>query len=143
MSIRTASTVWNGTLMEGDGNMAVGSGAFDVPFSFKTRFGDEPGTNPEELVGAAHAGCFSMFLSATLTNNEFPPNSISTQAHVHFGSDDTGPMIEKIELSTQADVPGISNEDFQKYVQISKANCPISRALGAVPEIIVVAELSA
>jgi osmotically inducible protein OsmC len=142
MAIRTATTVWNGTLKEGSGNMAVGSGAFDVPFSFGTRFGDDPGTNPEELIGAAHAGCFSMFLSATLTGKDFPPNSISTEARVHFGRDETGPLIEKIELTTQADVPGISEADFQEYVEVSKQNCPISRALGAVPEFTVQAELT-
>ncbi len=141
MAIRTAHTVWKGNLESGTGNMAVGSGAFDVPFTFGTRFGEDPGTNPEELIGGAHAGCFSMFLSAVLTNNEFTPNQISTQARVFFGRDDVGPLIEKIELSTQADVPGISDDKFQEFVEISKKNCPISRALAAVPEISVKAVL--
>lgn len=141
MAIRTAETTWEGTLKEGNGNMKVGSGAFDVPFSFGTRFGDVQGTNPEELIGAAHAGCFSMFLSAVLTGDEFPPESINTVAKVHFGSDDTGPVIEKIVLTTKAKVPGVSAETFAEKVAISKANCPISRALAAVAVIEVDAQL--
>ncbi len=141
MAIRKAETTWNGTLTEGNGNMKVESGAFDVPFSFSTRFGNEKGTNPEELIGAAHAGCFSMFLSAVLTNNGFPPVRIHTVAEVHFGSDDTGPVIEKISLTTEAEVPKVSEEKFTEFVAISKQNCPISRALAAVSEIEVNAKL--
>ncbi len=121
--------------------MKVGSGAFDVPFSFATRFGDQPGTNPEELIGAAHAGCFSMFLSAQLTNAGHPPARIHTRAAVHFGRDDTGPVIEKIALTTEAEVPGIDDSKFQELVAVSKENCPISRALAAVGEIVVEARL--
>lgn len=141
MAIRTATTVWTGTLKEGKGSMSVGSGAFDVPFSFGTRFAEEPGTNPEELIGAAHAGCFSMFLSAQLTNAGFPPARIHTVSKVHFGRDATGPVIEKLELITEAEVPGIEAEKFAELVAISKQNCPISRVLAAVPEMTVDAKL--
>jgi len=98
------------------------------------------GTNPEELIGAAHAGCFSMFLSAVLSA-DYTPESINTVAKVHFGSDDTGPVIEKIVLTTKAKVPGVSAEEFAEKVAISKANCPISRALAAVAVIEVDAQL--
>jgi len=141
MAIRKAETTWTGTLKEGNGNMKVGSGAFDVPYSFGTRFADEPGTNPEELIGAAHAGCFSMFLSAQLTSAGFPPTRIHTIADVHFGRDEVGPLIEKLVLTTEAEVLGIDQDTFDELVAVSKKNCPISRALAAVKEFEVDANL--
>jgi len=132
MSIRTAETIWNGNLREGNGTMKVGSGVFEAPFTWGTRFSEDPGTNPEEVVGAALSGCFSMFLSAQLTGNKTPPESIHTNATVHFGRDETGPLIEKIVLETIAYVSGVSQERFDELVGISKQNCPISRALRAV-----------
>jgi lipoyl-dependent peroxiredoxin len=141
MAIRKAEATWKGTLKEGSGNMKVGSGAFDVPFSFGTRFADEPGTNPEELVGAALAGCFSMYLSAQLTDAGFPPTRIHTAADVHFGRDAVGPLIEKLVLTTQANVPGVDQAKFDELVAVSKKSCPISRALGAIKELEVHASL--
>ncbi|HLF90421.1 MAG TPA: OsmC family protein [Anaerolineales bacterium] len=141
MAIRKAETTWTGTLKEGKGNMKVGSGAFDVPFSFGTRFGDESGTNPEELIGAAHAGCFSMFLSGQLTNAGFPPTRIHTTSDVYFGRDDVGPLIDKLILTTKAEVPGVDQAKFDELVAVSKKNCPISRALAAVKEFEVYASL--
>ena len=120
MAVRKAEAVWEGTLKEGNGKMSVGSGAFSVPFSFSTRFEEEPGTNPEELVGAAHAGCFSMFLSAQLTNNEFPPTSIKTTATVTLGDND-GPFITNITLDCTAQVPNIDQAKFDELVAVSKA----------------------
>jgi osmotically inducible protein OsmC len=134
MAIRKAEAFWNGTLKEGSGNMKAGSGLFDVPFSFSTRFEEEPGTNPEELIGAALAGCFSMFLSAQLTGAGFPPTRIHTGSDVYLGRDDTGPLIEKLVLTTQAEVPGVDQAKFDELVAVSKKNCPISRALAAVKE---------
>jgi osmotically inducible protein OsmC len=131
MAVRSAKAVWNGTLREGAGNMKLGSGAFDGPFSFATRFGDEVGANPEELIGAAHAGCFSMFLSALLSGDGYNPTRIETNAKVHLGRDETGPVITLIELVCEAEVPDLSEEDFQEKVATAKANCPISRALAA------------
>ena len=137
MAIRTASAVWNGTLKEGKGRMKLGSGAFEGAFSFASRFEDGPGTNPEELVGAAHAGCFSMFLAALLTTAGYPPTQIRTSAKVHLGE---GPRITLIELETEAEVPRLDEKTFLDNVDKSKKNCPISQALTG-PEIRVTARL--
>lgn len=140
MAISKASAKWNGTLKEGSGSMKGGSGFFDAPFSFVSRFeGNPSGTNPEELIGAAHAGCFSMFLAAQLTKEGFPPTSIETTATVTLGD---GPTVTKIELVTDAKVPGIAQKVFDEKVAFSKANCPISKALGAIPEFVLTAKLS-
>ena len=137
MPIRNASAVWNGTLKEGHGFMKLGSGAFEGRYTFSTRFEEEPGTNPEELVGAAHAGCFSMYLSAQLTDAGFPPVQIRTRATVHLGA---GPRITLIELDTEAEVPNVDEKTFLEKVDVSKKNCPISLALTG-PEVRVTARL--
>ena len=137
MPVRTASAIWNGTLKEGAGQMKLGSGAFEGAFSFGKRFEEVPGTNPEELIGAAHAGCFSMFLSALLTKAGFVPTRIATNAKVHLGD---GPRITLIELDTQAEVPNLDDATFQEKVTEAKQNCPISKALASV-EIHVAAQL--
>jgi osmotically inducible protein OsmC len=137
MAIRNASAVWNGTLKEGKGRMKLGSGAFEGAFSFASRFEDGPGTNPEELVGAAHAGCFSMFLAALLTDAGYPPTQIRTSAKVHLGE---GPRITLIELETEAEVPRLDEKTFLDNVDKSKKNCPISLALTG-PEVRVTARL--
>ena len=129
MPIRNASATWNGTLKEGAGTMKLGSGAFEGAFSHATRFGDTPGTNPEELIGAAQAGCFSMFLSALLTKAGYVPTSISTSAKVHLGD---GPTVTLIELDTEAVVPNLDDAVFQENVAAAKKNCPISKALASV-----------
>jgi osmotically inducible protein OsmC len=117
--------------------MKLGSGAFEGAYSFATRFEEQPGTNPEELVGAAHAGCFSMYLAAQLTNAGYPPKQIHTQARVHLGE---GPRITLIELDTEAEVPNVSEQVFLEKVEKSKNNCPVSLALAG-PEIRVTARL--
>ena len=126
MTVRTSSAEWKGTLKEGSGLMKVGSGAYEGPFTHASRFATGPGTNPEELIGAAQAGCFSMFLSALLTKAGFPPTRISTTADVHLGE---GPTIHLIELTTEAEVPGISEAEFQEHAAAAKQNCPVSKAL--------------
>ncbi|QQR89746.1 MAG: OsmC family peroxiredoxin [Myxococcales bacterium] len=132
MTTRSATALWNGTLKEGSGQMKVESGFIDVPFTFASRFeSSDKGTNPEELIGAAHAGCFSMFLSALLSKDGHNPTVISSSSKVTLGRDDTGPVITMIELSTEATVPGLKDTEFQDYVAKAKANCPISRALSA------------
>lgn len=141
MAIRHANARWEGSLQEGNGRTTGQSGAFDVPFSFKTRFGDEPGTNPEELIGAAHAGCYSMALSGGLGRAGFNPDYVNTTANVHFGPVDGKPTIYKIELVVEASVPGIDDAQFQEIALATKDGCPISRALGAVSEIVVNATL--
>jgi osmotically inducible protein OsmC len=142
MSIRSAETTWTGTLREGAGNMKVGSGLIDVPFTFATRFGDEDGTNPEELVGAALAGCFTMSVSANLTKAGLTPGRLHTDAAIHFGRDDTGALIEKIVLTLAAEAPGATREQFDEAVAAAKTGCPISRALSGGPEIEVHATLA-
>ena len=136
MTTRTATATWQGTLKEGNGVMKVGSGLIEGPFTFASRFETGQGTNPEELIGAAHAGCFSMFLSALLSNNGYTPESISTTAAVTLGKDDTGPLITLIELETEAVVPGLGEDEFQELVATAKANCPISRALAATETVV-------
>jgi osmotically inducible protein OsmC len=137
MAIRTASAVWDGTLKEGQGRMKLGSGAFEGSFTFASRFEEGQGTNPEELVGAAQAGCFSMFLASVLTNAGYPPTQIRTSARVHLGE---GPRISLIELATEAEVPKVDEKTFQESVEKSKKNCPISLALTG-PELRVTARL--
>jgi lipoyl-dependent peroxiredoxin len=140
MAVAKAQAKWTGTLKEGQGSVKGGNGFFEAPFTFVSRFqGDSKGTNPEELIGAAHAGCFSMFLAAQLTNAGHAPTSIDTTATVHLGE---GPTVTKIELETVAVVPGIDSALFDEKVAFSKQNCPISKALAAVPEFSVNAKLA-
>jgi osmotically inducible protein OsmC len=117
--------------------MKLGSGAFEGAYTFKTRFEEEPGTNPEELIGAAHAGCFSMFLSAVLSKAGYSVKRIHTTAKVHLGE---GPTITKIELDTEAEVPGLDDKTFQEQAEVSKKGCPVSKALAG-PEIVLTARL--
>jgi lipoyl-dependent peroxiredoxin len=139
MTISTARAQWNGTLKEGSGAVSGTSGHFDAAFSYATRFeGKAGGTTPEELIGAAIAGCFSMFLAAQLGKEGLTPTLIQTTAKVHLGA---GPLISKIELETTADVPGADRALFEEKVAFSKANCPVSKALASVPEIVVKATL--
>ena len=139
MAISKASAKWSGNLKDGKGSMKGGTGYFDAPFTFLSRFeGARTGTTPEELIGAANAGCFSMFLAAQLSAAGHVPTSIETSATVTLGE---GPAITKIELETNAVVPGASKELFDEKVAFSKANCPISKALGGVPEITIKATL--
>lgn len=138
MAIRKSEAVWNGTLREGNGTMKLGSGYFEGPYTYASRFEEAKGTNPEELIGAAHAGCYSMFLAALLTNNGTPPTRVYTTATVHLGA---GPTITKIELNTEAEVPGVDDAKFQELAAQAKAGCPVSKALAAVPEVVLNATL--
>ncbi len=125
MAVRSSSAEWKGALKEGAGIMKLGSGAYEGPFTFASRFEAGEGTNPEELIGAAHAGCFSMFLSALLSNRGFVP-TIRTTATVHL---EAGPTITLIELDTEAEVPGIDEATFLQLAEEAKAKCPVSKAL--------------
>ncbi len=138
MAVRTSEATWLGTLKEGSGTMKVGPGHYEGPFTYMSRFETGAGTNPEELIGAAHAGCFSMFLSALLTNNGFKPVRVHTTATVHLGA---GPTINKIELNSEAEVPGIDAAKFAEFAAQAKAGCPVSKALAAVDEIVLNAKL--
>lgn len=133
MLIRKAEARWKGNLGEGSGRLTVGSGALDVPYSLKSRLEDgESATNPEELLGAAHAGCFTMALAAQLSRAGFKPVDIRTLAKVAFEKIADGFQITRIELETVADVPAISDVRFQAFVADAKRNCPISKALAAI-----------
>src|SRR3984893_8372275 len=134
MPTRTADAEWQGNLQQGKGIMRVGGGAFEGSYSFKSRFDDETvGTNPEELIGAAHAGCFSMALSNALATAGFTPTRVHTTARVHLNQVTGGFAINPIDLETEAVVPGIDEETFQKLAKDAKENCPVSKALAAVP----------
>ena len=137
MATRTSSAEWKGTLKEGAGTMKLASGAYEGPFTFASRFESGKGTNPEELIGAAHAGCFSMFLSALLTQAGFTPTRIRTTASVHLGE---GPTINLIELNTEAEVPNLTEAAFLEHAEAAKKNCPVSKALAG-PEIKLQAKL--
>jgi osmotically inducible protein OsmC len=129
---RTASAVWNGSLKEGKGTITTQSGILsDAPYSFVTRFENGKGTNPEELIAAAHAGCFTMALSAQLGTMNFTPQSLRTSAKVTLEKLDAGWTISKIHLDVSGRVPGISASAFESAAASAKANCPVSRLLKA------------
>jgi osmotically inducible protein OsmC len=130
---RSADARWEGDLRSGRGNLRLGSGAFEGKYSFTTRFEDAPGTNPEELLGAAHAGCFSMALASALSKAGKPPKSIETTATVHLEKVGEGFSITGIDLTTRGSVPGLAEADFQRLAEDTKKNCIVSRALSAVP----------
>ncbi|HKE00880.1 MAG TPA: OsmC family protein [Planctomycetota bacterium] len=133
MSVRHADAVWEGNLREGRGTLKTQSGALDAAYSFSTRFEEKPGTNPEELIAAAHAGCFSMALASELTKAGFPPQRLETTARVHLEKGVDGFRITKIALETRATVPGIEERSFQEIANGAKEGCPVSRALRATP----------
>ena len=142
MAARTANALWEGSLREGRGQMSLGSGAFEGAYSFTSRFEEgESGTNPEELVAAAHAGCFSMALSLALGENGNEPESSQTQAKVSMRNLDAGPTITKIALVTRARVPGLDDAGFQKAAAAAKEGCVVSRVLAGVDEITLEATL--
>ncbi len=133
MPIRSAEATWQGTLKEGEGNIKLESGAYDGPFNFVSRFESGPATNPEELLGAAHAGCFTMALNARLFNNGFTPTRVHTVAQVSLEKGESGFGISHIHLITEAEVPNLSAEDFAAHAEATKETCIVSRALSAVP----------
>src|SRR5438045_758837 len=141
MPTRKADAEWNGSLREGEGRVRLGSGAFEGPYSFRTRFEDAPGTNPEELIGAAHAACFSMALSAGLGRAGHNPTRIHTTATVTFDKVGDGFAITKIALDCEASVPGIDDAAFQEQARAAKETCPISKALRGVENITLNARL--
>lgn len=128
---RTATAEWKGDLMSGAGRVALGSGAYEGQYSFATRFEDKPGANPEELLGAAHAGCYSMALASSLAKAGFTATSVQTTANVHLGKDDKGFRISRIDLVVTAVVPGVDNATFQDLAEQTKTGCIVSRALAA------------
>lgn len=130
MPIKKAEAVWKGDLKSGNGTMKLESGSYEGKFSFATRFEDKSGSNPEELIGAAHAGCFSMAFSNELDKAGFTPNSVETHAEVTLDASKGG--ITTIKLTTKGDVPDIENEKFQEIAEAAKKGCPVSKALAGV-----------
>jgi osmotically inducible protein OsmC len=129
MPVRKANAVWEGSIREGQGQVSLGSGSFEGRYSFGSRFEDAKGTNPEELIGAAHAGCFSMALSGALGRAGITPRRIATAARVHVDKVGDGFAITLIELDCDAEIPGIDDAKFQEIANAAKTNCPVSKAL--------------
>ena len=129
MSTRTGSAIWEGTLKEGKGTMKLGSGAFEGVYSFASRFENAPGTNPEELIGASEAGCFSMALSIGLSKAGFSPRRINTTAYVHIEKIGGGFRITSIDLKTEAEIVGIDEQTFIEHAEATRKTCPVSQAL--------------
>ena len=132
MAVRTANARWEGALREGRGTMALGSGAFEGQYSYSSRFEEGTGTNPEELIGAAHAGCFSMALAHALAEAGHEASRVETNARVHLEPTDNGPTITRIELQTEGEVPGLDADEFQRQAEAALAGCTVSRALAGV-----------
>jgi osmotically inducible protein OsmC len=141
MPRRKASARWEGALQDGNGTMRMASGAYEGPYTFQSRFEEGEGTNPEELIAAAHAGCFSMAFSGALGAAGHEVESVETDATVHIDKVGDGFEITRVELRSRARVPGISDDEFQQHAQASKEGCPVSKALAGGPEISVEAQL--
>jgi lipoyl-dependent peroxiredoxin len=141
MPKRTASARWDGSLQDGAGTMRMASGAYEGAYSFQSRFEEGDGTNPEELIAAAHAGCFSMALSAGLGQAGYEPESVETEATVQIDKVGDGFAITHILLRSRARVPGIDADEFQQQAQAAKEGCPVSKALAGVDSIELEAEL--
>ncbi len=131
MPVRTSKAQWEGSIQEGKGTMQLGGGAWEGPYSFSSRFEEGSGTNPEELIAAAHAGCFSMALSGALGRAGHKPERVSTSAAVHLSKTDAGFRIQRIDLTTEAVVPGLDDEAFQEIAKGAKEGCPVSVVLAA------------
>jgi osmotically inducible protein OsmC len=132
---------WKGDLKGGSGTFSAGDGGIRGDYSYKSRFEDGPGANPEQLIAAAHASCFSMALSNILAEAGHPPDSVQTDAVVTLRPTDDGPTITKIALTTVGQVPGIDEATFREHAAAAKAGCPVSRALAGVPEVTMEASL--
>ncbi len=142
MATRNGSAEWRGDLKGGEGDLTVGDGVFKGAYSFSSRFEEGEGTNPEELIAAAHAACFSMALAGIMAEHGHPAESVRTTAKVHLRPTDAGPTIRQIDLETEGRVPGIDQAHFAEHAEEAKAGCPVSRALAAVEEINLTANLA-
>ncbi|MDQ2675167.1 MAG: OsmC family protein [Actinomycetota bacterium] len=141
MPKRKATAKWEGTIREGEGMIGLGSGAWEGPYSARSRYEDAPESNPEELLAAAHAGCFTMALALILSLAEHVPESLETEATVHLRQKDKGFVIPQIDLVVRGRVPGMDDEEFARHAGTAKKHCPLSKALAAVDEITLDARL--
>lgn len=141
MPERSGSATWRGDLQGGEGDLRVGDGLFEGAYSFKSRFEEGEGTNPEELIAAAHAACFAMAFSNTLAQAGHNPDSVEARARVVLKEVDGAPTIARVELTAEGRVPGIDEGEYQQLAEQAKKDCPVSRALGGVPEITLDAKL--
>ena len=132
MAERKATAEWNGSLREGEGSLALGSGLFEGKYSFATRFDEAPGTNPEELLGASLAACYAMALNASLEKEGKPAKSVKTEAKVFLGKDEGGFKINRIDLFATVSAENLNDQEFQQIAEATKQGCPISKALAAV-----------
>jgi len=141
MAVRNGSAEWRGDLQSGAGTVSVGDGVFEGQYSFASRFEDGTGTNPEQLIAAAHAACFSMALANILTQDGHVPESVSTRANIQLRNVDGAPTLTRVDLETEGRVPGIDQGEFRQYADQAKQGCPVSRALAGIPEIALSATL--
>jgi osmotically inducible protein OsmC len=141
MAARNGSAEWHGDLESGSGTITVGDGVFEGAYSFASRFAEGEGTNPEQLIAAAHAGCFTMALSNILSGAGHAPESVRTSARIQLRNIDGAPTLTRVDLATEGNVPGIDQQQFQTYAEEAKTNCPVSRALAGIPEIVMSARL--
>jgi osmotically inducible protein OsmC len=143
MTNRSATASWDGPLQEGGGSVALGTGAIEAPITWASRFEEGEGTNPDQLLAGALAGCFTMAFSFVLGEAGTPPDSLRTQADVTLRQDDDGLTITRIDMSVRGRVPGIDQDRFAEHANVAKAGCAVSKALGAVDEIALDAKLEA
>ena len=143
MATRTGSAQWRGDLQSGTGTVTVGDGVFEGAYSFQSRFGEgeSEGTNPEQLIAASHAACFSMALANILSQAGHAPDSVDTRARIELRNVDGAPTLTRLDLETEGRVPGIDQQQFEGYAEEAKAGCPVSRALAGIPEIGLTARL--
>ena len=141
MTVRNGSAEWHGNVQNGSGTVTVGDGVFEGAYSYDSRFGEAKGTNPEQLIAAAHAGCFTMALSSILSAAGHAPESVRTNARVQLRNVNGAPTLTRIDLDTEGHVAGVGEQQFQRYADEAKATCPVSRALAGIPEIVLTAKL--
>jgi osmotically inducible protein OsmC len=141
MTARNGSAEWYGDLKSGSGTVTVGDGVFEGPYSYESRFGEGEGTNPEQLIAAALAGCFTMAVASALSTAGHVPESLHTNARVQLRNIEGAPTIARIDLETEGQAPGVDEQQFQAYAEQAEAACPVSRALAGIPEIVVRAKL--
>ena len=142
MTARNGSADWRGDVKTGSGTITVGNGVFQGPYSYGTRFGEDSGTNPEQLIAAAQAACFTMALSAILSGAGHPPQSLRTNVRVDLRNINGAPTLARLDIDTEGHVTGVDATQFEHYAEQAKTNCPVARALAGIPQIVLTARLA-